>query len=126
MRTLAEDFGSRLHIGAHLAELRRTRVGAFSIEVAATLDELRSRFAEEALGTVLVSTRRSALTPAFAASKYNDERKARHGMDGRGREPRWADGVDVRICDEQGTLIALVVTTKTDDCYIRALLFDLA
>ena len=27
VRTLAEDFGKRLNVGAHLAELRRTRVG---------------------------------------------------------------------------------------------------
>ena len=29
VRTLAEDFGKRLGVGAHLAELRRTRVGDF-------------------------------------------------------------------------------------------------
>ena len=31
VRTLAEDFGKRLKVGAHLAELRRTRVGRFTI-----------------------------------------------------------------------------------------------
>ena len=56
VRTLAEDFGKRLGIGAHVAELRRTRVGGFSIEAAATLDQLQESIAEEALGRVLLTT----------------------------------------------------------------------
>jgi len=107
VRTLAEDFGGRLNVGAHLAELRRTRVGAFSIESAATLGELQSRFAEEALGTVLV--------PPGAALSYlpllhltdNDAQKARHGMEVEVGNGDWADGSDVRMFDEQDTLIAV-------------------
>jgi len=40
IRTLAEDLGSRLGVGAHLAELRRTRAGEFRIEAASTLEDL--------------------------------------------------------------------------------------
>jgi len=40
IRTLAEDLGARLGIGAHLAELRRTRAGQFRIEAAASLEDL--------------------------------------------------------------------------------------
>ena len=40
VRTLAEDLGKRLGIGAHLAELRRTRAGRFEIKEAITLDHL--------------------------------------------------------------------------------------
>src|ERR1041385_3724944 len=36
VRTLAEDFGKRLSIGAHLAELKRTRVGVFHLADAIT------------------------------------------------------------------------------------------
>src|SRR5215470_14561887 len=54
VRTLAEDFGKRLYVGAHLAELRRTRVGDFSIAQAITLDELKIHFGEESIGEVLV------------------------------------------------------------------------
>src|SRR6185369_9937380 len=54
VRTLAEDLGERLSVGAHLAELRRTRVGPFSIDRAVTLDELRTSFGEERLGTILL------------------------------------------------------------------------
>ena len=69
VRTLAEDFGKRLYVGAHLAELRRTRVGDFEIAQAITLDQLQLHFAEESLGTVVLPPARSALAAAFCASK---------------------------------------------------------
>ena len=40
VRTLAEDFGKLLGVGAHVAELRRSRAGRFSIAEAVTLDQL--------------------------------------------------------------------------------------
>src|SRR5437870_2540080 len=39
VRTLAEDFGKRLGLGAHLAELRSTRAGCFKITGANTLEQ---------------------------------------------------------------------------------------
>jgi tRNA pseudouridine55 synthase len=41
IRTLAEDIGTALGSGAHLAALRRTASGRFSLRDAVTLDELR-------------------------------------------------------------------------------------
>lgn len=41
IRTLAEDIGAALGTGAHLAALRRTASGGFSVRDAVTLDELR-------------------------------------------------------------------------------------
>jgi len=40
IRTLAEDLGKRLDVGAHLVELRRTRAGRFKIHDAITLERL--------------------------------------------------------------------------------------
>ena len=40
VRTLAEDIGAALECGAHLAALRRLRVGELSLERAVTLDDL--------------------------------------------------------------------------------------
>jgi tRNA pseudouridine55 synthase len=40
VRTLAEDFGKRLGVGAHVAELRRTKAGGFALTDAATVDEI--------------------------------------------------------------------------------------
>jgi len=46
VRTLVEDIGEALGCGAHLSALRRTRVGAFDISAAVSLDEVR-RIADE-------------------------------------------------------------------------------
>jgi tRNA pseudouridine55 synthase len=40
VRALARDLGATLGVGGHLTALRRTRVGPFGIEAAATLEEL--------------------------------------------------------------------------------------
>jgi tRNA pseudouridine55 synthase len=40
IRTLAEDLGKQLGVGAHLVELRRTRAGHFKIHDAITLERL--------------------------------------------------------------------------------------
>lgn len=42
VRTLAQDIGERLGCGAHLAALRRTRVGTFDLADAFTLEQLES------------------------------------------------------------------------------------
>jgi tRNA pseudouridine55 synthase len=40
IRSLARDLGARLECGAHLAELRRTEVGAFAVSDACPIDEM--------------------------------------------------------------------------------------
>lgn len=40
VRALARDVGERLGVGAHLTELRRTRVGDFSVDDALSMDDL--------------------------------------------------------------------------------------
>jgi tRNA pseudouridine55 synthase len=107
IRTLAEDFGKRLDVGAHLAELRRTRVGSFSVEQAITLDELKSRFAEEALGTVLLPTGSALSHLPFVHLSDDDVRRTRHGMEVEIAEQDWPDGVDVSMFDLSNTLIAI-------------------
>lgn len=49
IRVLAEDIGRALGCGAHLASLRRTRVGALKIEDAVTLEQLKASAPEDLL-----------------------------------------------------------------------------
>lgn len=42
IRSLADDIGRALGCGAYLTELRRTRIGAYSLDRAVTLDNLRA------------------------------------------------------------------------------------
>lgn len=53
VRSLARDLGRRLGCGAHLTALRRTHVGAFSVEEAITLDVLQEFADQQRLDLVL-------------------------------------------------------------------------
>lgn len=52
IRVLAEDIGEALGCGAHLASLRRTKVGALSLEDAVTLQALETMSVDERLATL--------------------------------------------------------------------------
>lgn len=107
VRTLAEDFGKRLGVGAHLSELRRTRVGDFSIDQAQTLEQVKVHFAEEALGKILLPPDSAlARLPAVDLSA-DDLRRVRNGMSVKVSQANWSDGERVRMRDEQGNLVAV-------------------
>ena len=107
VRTLAEDFGKRLNVGAHLAELRRTRLGDFSIQQARTLAEVKISVGEEALGTVLFNP--DCALPRFPSVDLqpSDITRVRHGLNVRIEGTTWADGERVKLRDEQGGLLAV-------------------
>lgn len=107
VRTLAADFGKRLGVGAHLAELRRTRVGDFPIEKAITLDALKTSFIEEAMGTVLVTPEAALSRLDFVHLSNEDEQRVRHGREVIVEGFTWTGGSKVRMCDRNGRLIAV-------------------
>lgn len=69
VRTLAHDAGARLGCGAHLDALRRTRVGRFTIDEAATLEQLEGHVEERLVAP--------AALVADLPSRRLDEREAR-------------------------------------------------
>jgi tRNA pseudouridine55 synthase len=107
IRTLAEDFGKQLRIGAHLAELRRTRVGHFHLENAVTLERLQQVVAESALGQVLVSPPDALSHLAKFEMSAEEVQKIRNGVALQAKESRWSDGDLVSLCDERGHLVAV-------------------
>jgi tRNA pseudouridine55 synthase len=107
VRTLAEDFGRRLYVGAHLAELRRTRVGDFPISQAITLDQLKIHFGEESIGEVLLPPGAALSRLPFVHLSAEDVRRANNGREVRVSETEWADGENVRMCDAGEQLIAI-------------------
>lgn len=107
VRTLAEDFGKRLSVGAHLAELRRTRVGDFVIEQSITLDQLRIHFAEESLGEVLLPPAAALSQLPFVHLTPEEVSSATHGREVRVTESKWSDGENVMLYDAADRLIAV-------------------
>src|SRR5215211_5960839 len=107
VRTLAEDFGKRLYVGAHLAELRRTRVGDLTIDQAITLDHLKIHFGEESIGTVLLPTGAGISWLPSLHLSAEDVRRAKHGREVKVAETEWADGDNVRMYGSGEELIAI-------------------
>jgi tRNA pseudouridine55 synthase len=107
VRTLAEDFGKRLYVGAHLAELRRTRVGDLEITQAITLDQLTLHFAEQSLGSIVLPLNAALSRLPFVHLNAEDVRRANHGRDVTVPEADWADGENVKMCDADEELIAV-------------------
>lgn len=91
IRTLAEDFGKKLGVGAHVAELRRTRAGQFRIEDAITLDHLAAAAQSGSIDQVFISSN-AALSHLPELELTPDS------------VPRVAQGIDIPIEDEQETL----------------------
>lgn len=107
VRTLAEDFGKKLNVGAHLTELRRTRAGDFSIQDAQTLDQVKVNFAEAAAGKILLPLDYALARFPFLDLADEDRRKIQNGIAIKVSDPPWNDGERVRLRDEHGNLIAV-------------------
>jgi tRNA pseudouridine55 synthase len=107
VRTLAEDFGKRLGIGAHLAELRRTRVGELLLDQAKTLAQVKLAVAEEALGTILYKPDEVLSRMPFMDLSADDVLKVRRGLNIHVPACVWSDGEKVRLRDKNGNLVAV-------------------
>ncbi|MDM8113631.1 tRNA pseudouridine(55) synthase TruB [Parasutterella secunda] len=79
IRVLAEDIGEALGCGAHLASLRRTRVGALSLEDAVTLQALETMSVDERLATLKPLDALMQTLPAVHLSE-NDRVRFCHGQ----------------------------------------------
>ena len=110
IRTLAEDFGRRLGLGAHVASLRRTRAGRFTIAESFALERLGELAESHSVGTALISS--DAAIAHLPAVNLQDDDVSRtfHGIDMRiegAADAQWSDCQPVRMRDAGGDLIAV-------------------
>lgn len=79
VRSLAHDLGQALGCGAHLATLRRTRHGEFTLEAAVTLEQLEAAREPAHLARLLLSARQ--VLPQMPSVVATEEQLARvrHG-----------------------------------------------
>jgi len=81
IRTLAEDLGEKLGVGAHLVQLRRTRAGRFRLDSAVTLERFARAFSQNQLVDTLISPH-EALSHLAAIDLDEDQlRRTLHGLD---------------------------------------------
>ena len=108
VRTLAEDLGKRLGIGAHLAELRRTRAGRFDIDSAITLARLAELAESNSIRDAMISL---DATVGHLPAVVLNESDVRLVMNGREISIDFdhQDGQRVRLQNVAGELIAVGV-----------------
>jgi tRNA pseudouridine55 synthase len=110
VRSLAHDLGRRLGCGAHLDELRRTRIGPFSVEEASTLEALSRLASQGRLSERLLSPTELLRDLPRVDVSAPAVKLLMHGRD----VPKSAwdlppDGVEglLRVCSERGDLISV-------------------
>jgi tRNA pseudouridine55 synthase len=110
VRTLAEDLGKQLGVGAHLVELRRTRAGSFEIADAITLDHL-AELSESKLAESKMIPADGVLSHLPVIELTADEvTRTVHGLDVSVDEAasfNWKDSQAVRLRMANGQLIAV-------------------
>jgi tRNA pseudouridine55 synthase len=105
MRSIAHDMGQRLGLGAHLASLRRTRVGEFDQADSHTLEELDAAMQSGEVESLFIHPRK--LLPEFPSVTATEETAA---MIRNGRSvnlPELSRSRQVKVFRGQSELIAI-------------------
>jgi tRNA pseudouridine55 synthase len=101
---LAEDIGKKLNVGAHLAELRRTKAGKFGIESSVTLEKLEEIAAESELDDILVSMNEAISHLAEIKLTDEDAAKIKNGMKLKRASDELKDGENLRLTEGENLL----------------------
>ena len=104
IRTLAEDIGRKVGVGAHLAELRRTRAGRFDLSRSITLDELAEL--DDPSTAMIAMEEAVEHLPSITLAADRAE-KAKGGLSTRIAETEFTNGQPVRMLDDSEHLIAV-------------------
>ena len=81
VRSLAHELGQKLGVGAHLASLRRTAVGEFTVEQSHTLEQIAEAVAQGRLDEVCIHPRRVLPEIPSVTATDEDLAKIRHGRE---------------------------------------------
>jgi len=105
IRTLAEDIGKFLGVGAHLTRLRRTKVGNCGLNAAVTLERLAELAESKRLDQAMIPMAGAVTMPALRLDE-GERKRIFHGRSIK-RSGDWANGAQVKLCDEKNRLIAI-------------------
>jgi len=114
IRTLAEDIGRKLEIGAHLAELRRTKAGKFAVENAVTLEELEKIVFRKNLETVLISMNEAVSHLAEIRLSAAEISVIKNGVKLKRDLPEIKNESHLRLTDDKENLLAIGVYDESE------------
>ena len=107
IRTLAEDIGGKVGVGAHLAALRRTKAGRFGLAQAVSLEELEKIVEAGKLGEILISMNEAiSHLPEFVLNE-TDVKKVKNGGKIGFAADEIKDEQAMRLVNENDDLIAV-------------------
>lgn len=104
IRTLAQDIGRAVGVGAHLAQLRRIRAGRFGIEEAVTLDDLASH---DSPASLLLPVRKAVAHLPIFEVREDRVAKTMNGMSTRDLSDRFENGQPLQMVAPDGRLLAV-------------------
>ncbi len=108
VRSVAHELGQRLGCGAHLAELRRLKVGPFVLEDAIRIEALADRFEKTGLeGAGWVPLDEIPLPFGELAADPQQQQRIAHGQSVLFRDMEGDAGDWVKLVDTRGHLIAV-------------------
>ncbi len=113
IRTLAEDIGREIGVGAHLTQLRRTRAGAYSIHDAVTLEDLAE---PDHTGPNLFPIESAVVHLPKLLLQADRIEKTRCGLSTRIFDETFADGEHVAMFDVDSELIAIGTYDVEENC----------
>jgi tRNA pseudouridine55 synthase len=112
-RGLAHDLGAALGIGAHLADLRRTRIGGFRVEDALPLSPLDERVqAGEEVSPAWIPFDQIPLPFGEVTADPQQEHRISHGQTVLVRELAGEEGDWVKLVNRRRELIAVGTVTE--------------
>jgi tRNA pseudouridine55 synthase len=116
VRTLAEDIGRKLEIGAHLSALRRTGAGIFDLSQAVTIEELEKIVSADKLGEVLISMSDAlAHLPKIILDK-TEITNTQNGKKLKFEDAEFEDNQAIRLLDEAENLVAIGFYVEERKC----------
>jgi len=109
IRTLAEEIGRILGVGAHLTRLRRIRAGNCSLDSAVRLEELADLAQSGRSDRVIISMADAIAMPTMQVGE-EERKRVSHGRSIEHPKEERADyevGALVKLCDKKNQLIAI-------------------
>ncbi|RMH34314.1 MAG: tRNA pseudouridine(55) synthase TruB [Acidobacteria bacterium] len=108
VRTLAEDIGRKLGIGAHLSALRRIRVGKFDLSRAVTLEKLEEALSQNQPNDFLLPMNECLSDfPQIVLDDFGVKRAKNGAILKLNTKEDFADGQFVCMLDAQKNLVAI-------------------
>jgi tRNA pseudouridine55 synthase len=107
IRTLAEDIGRKIGVGAHLAALRRTRAGKFDLSKAVTIQSLEEIVSDGKLQDVLISMNEALSHLPQIVLSAEEARRTQNGLKLEFENVEIKKDQPFRMLDEKENLIAV-------------------